>query len=305
MKKTLIASAVAAATLSTGVMAADAQQASIYGSVEVAYTNTDTNGASTNGVGDNGSTLGFTHSHMISEGVTGFMKAEFGFAADETTAGINGSDEIYVGVKGDFGSVQYGVDDTVIEWTDVVDTSEAVGIQGEIASDSEVENVQYVSPEIAEGLIIGVTIPVESQSDFAGGIAAKYSMDNLEVAAAYSMGRDNSGAANTGGAEDTVSISAVYSMDDVTVMGQYETQKDTADYIGVQGMYAMGVNQFALGYGMKANDGGTDETTIALQALHNVSDHMYVYLEYATTTDADNTPGKDVDQLAIGATYGF
>lgn len=310
MKKTLIASAVAAATLSTGVMAADAQQASIYGSVEVTYTNVDAGGATTNGVADNGSTLGFKHSHMISEGVEAFMKAEFEFRADETAAGegnggINNTDEIYIGVKGDFGSVQYGIDDTVVEWTDVVDTSENTGLAGEISAVSEVENVQYVSPEIAEGLVVGATIPVESQSNFAGALAAKYSMDNIEVALAYSMGRDNSGAAATGGAEDTISLGAVYSMDDITVMGQYETQKDAADYIALQGMYAMGQNQFVLGYGVLANDGGTDESTIALQALHNVSDNMYVYAEYTTTSDANNTDGLDVDTLALGATYSF
>jgi predicted porin len=308
MKKTLIASAVAAATLSTGVMAADAQQASIYGSVEVTYTNVDAGGATTNGVADNGSTLGFKHSHMISEGVEAFMKAEFEFRADETTAGVNNSDEIYIGVKGDFGSVQYGVDDTVVEWTDVVDTSENTGLAGEISAVSELENVQYVSPEITEGLVVGVTIPVESQSGFAGALAAKYSMDNVEVALAYSMGRDDSGAAAATPAnnpEDTISLGAVYSMDDITVMGQYETQKDAADYIALQGMYAMGQNQFVLGYGVLANDGGTDESTIALQALHNVSDNMYVYAEYTTTSDANNTDGLDVDTLALGATYSF
>jgi len=285
-------------------MAAESALA-IYGSAEVVYKNVDTGGATTNGVEDNGSTLGFTHSHMISEGVTAFMKAEFHFSADETTAGINGSDEIYVGVKGVFGSIQYGVDDTVVEWTDVVDTSEATGLEGEISAVSEIENIQYVSPEIAEGVVIGVTLPVESQSDFAGALAAKYSMDNLEVAFAYAMGRDDSGVAATGAAEDTISLGGVYTMDEITVMAQYETQADTADYIGLQGMYTMGQNQFALGYGMKANDGGTDESTIALQALHNVSDNMYVYAEYTTTSDANNTDGLDEDTLALGATYSF
>ena len=125
MKKTLIASAVAAATLSTGVMAAD-KGVDIYGNIQVVYVNQEVGDNSTNDVQDTGSTIGFKHSHMISEGVTAFAKAEFEFDADEDISGIDQSDEIYVGVKGDFGSIQYGVDDGIVEWTDVVDISEAV-----------------------------------------------------------------------------------------------------------------------------------------------------------------------------------
>ena len=69
MKKTLIASAVAAATLSTGAFAETAP-VNVFGSLEVAYTNVDNGNDTTNGVADNGSIIGFSHEHMLSEGVT-------------------------------------------------------------------------------------------------------------------------------------------------------------------------------------------------------------------------------------------
>lgn len=281
-------------------MAAD-KGIEFYGDIDVAYVHADADGNTANAVMDSDSTFGLTHSHMVSEGVTAFAKVEFEFDADETTAGINQSDEIYVGVKGDFGSVQYGVDDTVYEWVDVTDTSEFVGLEGELAADSEVENLQDVSPEIADGLTVGVTLPVESSSVFAGALAAKYAMDNLELAFAYSMGREEAGVE----AEDTIGLGATYSMDDITVMLGYESMSDTVDYIGLQGMYTMGQNQFALGYGMKSYDGAEDEATIALQALHNVTDHLFVALEYTTSTDLGGVDGADVDVLAIGANYSF
>ncbi len=314
MKKTLIASAVAAAALSTSAFAMDPatdlaerldSMPTFYGNVQLAYANKeDGAGNTTNNVVDNGSTFGITHEHAISEGTTGFLKAEFEFDADEASTGIDESDEIYIGVKGDFGSAQIGNDDTVYEWVDMVDTYEFTGIDGgELAADKEAENFQYVSPEIADGLVVGVTLPLESDSNFAGALAAKYSADNLEVAFAYSMGREEAGV----DAEDTIGLAGSYSMDDLTLIGQYETMTDTADFIGLQGMYAMGANSFALGYGMTSFDpsGAEDQSSITVQALHNVSDNMYVYLEYTTTTDVGGVDGADSDTLALGTAYAF
>jgi predicted porin len=324
MKKTLIASAITAATLSTSAFAMDAatdlaemleSMPSIYGNIQVAFTSEETNSGltgakdvSTNGVDDNGSTIGFTHEHAISEGVEGFLKAEFEFDADEDTAGIDQTDEFYVGVRGEFGSIQYGKDETVYDWTGMTDTAENAGIGGEISDDDQLENIQYVSPEIADGLVVGVTVPVESDATFAGALAAKYSADNLEVAFAYAMSRDeglDDGSVDKG--EDTIGLAAAYTMDDLTLIAQYETQSDTEDFIGVQGMYTMGQNVFALGYGMTSFDGSglEDQSTIYLQALHNLSDHMYVYLEYVNDTDIEGDDGNDKDLLTVGATYAF
>jgi hypothetical protein len=58
---------------------------------------------------------------------------------------------------------------------------------------------------------------------------------------------------------------------------------------------------------MKSFDaaGSEDESTIALQALHNVSSNMYVYLEYTMAADIDGNDGNDLDTLALGAAYSF
>jgi len=125
----------------------------------------------------------------------------------------------------------------------------------------------------------------------------------LDVVLAYSMGREEAGV----DAEDTIGLAGTYSMDDITLIGQYETMSDAADFIGVQGMYSMGANVFALGYGMTSYDASAleDTSSIYVQALHNVSDNMYVYLEYTTTTDVGGADGADLDVLAIGTAYSF
>jgi len=340
MKKTLIASAVAAATLSSTAFAMDPasdlaarldSMPTIYGNIQLAWANetVDVGGAngetSTNEFGDNGSTIGFKHTHAISDGLEGFFKAEFHFDADETGNGANPGlgeklDEAYIGVKGDFGSVQAGTDDTVYEWVDVLDMYEYAGLEGELASDKEGDNIQYVSPSFS-GLTVGATIPVDSDSNFGGQIAAKYGMDNIEAVLAYSIGRDEGTCPDScTSAGDAIGLAVSVGIDDLTLSAQYETKdesvsnaKDSEDMWGLLANYGMGANNFALGYAIvtEENGGGnaeTDTSGIYFQALHNLSDHMYVYLEYLTTTEEDDdaaTEDVDTDTLAIGATYAF
>jgi predicted porin len=311
MKKTLIASAIAA-TLSVNAFADEAADLAskinamptVYGSIELVHVSTDNDVVTDHEFADNGSTIGIMHEHAVSEGVTAFAKAEFEFGADDknTSNGIDTLDEAYIGLRGDFGSVQVGSDETVYDWIDVLDTSEAVGI-GAINEQNEGDNLQYVSPEIAEGLTLGLTAPIDSDTNFGGALAAKYAVDNLEVALGYAMGREEGGV----DAEDIIGLGVTFSMDALTLLAQYETQKDTADLYGVMGMYTMGQNVFALGYQMISPDfaGSEDQSDIYVQALHNLSDNAYIYLEYLMQTDVAGVADADLDTLAVGATYKF
>ena len=86
--------------------------------------------------------------------------------------------------------------------------------------------------------------------------------------------------------QDAIGIAAAMMMGDLTLQAQYETldesesnAKDGGGYTAVQALYSMGATTFALGYGMYGSDGdgaNDDQSTIYLQALHNVSDNMYV-----------------------------
>jgi predicted porin len=307
MKKTLIASAIAA-TLSVNAFADDhaakTAMPTVYGSIELVHLSTDNDALTTHEFQDNGSTIGISHEHAVSEGLTAFALIDMEFEADDenTSSGLNVVDEAYIGLRGDFGSVQAGTFDTVYEWVDVLDTSEAVGL-GAIFEPNNGDNIQYVSPVIADGLTLGVTAPVDSDTNFGGALAAKYAVDNLSVALAYTMGREEGGF----DAEDIIGLGVSFSMDELTLLAQYETQKDTADLFGVMGMYTMGQNVFALGYQMISPDfsGAEDQSDIYVQALHNLSSNAYIYLEYLMQTDIGGTADADLDTLAIGATYKF
>src|SRR5690606_22855319 len=89
MKKTLIASAIAAATISGTALAQESNLPTVYGNIQYVAYHADVAGGA-NGLehADNGSTLGVLHDHEIAPGITGFFKLELdGFNADDKSYG--------------------------------------------------------------------------------------------------------------------------------------------------------------------------------------------------------------------------
>jgi hypothetical protein len=116
--------------------------------------------------------------------------------------------------------------------------------------------------------------------------------------------------------QDAIGLAAAMMMGDLTLQAQYETldettsgAKDGGDYIGVQALYNMGANTFVAGYGIYGTDANgpvdDDQSTIYLQALHNVSDNLYVYLEANQSDGYNNVKDAENTATAIGATYYF
>lgn len=338
MKKTLIASAIAAATFSGGAIAQSELSASelaakmdsmpsVYGNIQYALIYNDVAGGD-HGVDhrDNGSTLGVLHDHEIAPGITGFFKIELeGIGADDKAGsdGIDGLDEAYIGVKGDsFGQVWVGSDDSTYE--SAIDTIanfyEAADLSiGGSYDTGEGDLVQYMSPSFG-GLTLGAAVQVNGDSKTGGKsypyqLAAIYTMDNLELAFAmdsndgeleYSSANDLS--TNN---ENTYGLRGTYTAGDLSVTGEYQTRKDVGDLYGVQGVYVMGPNQFALSYelGVADDANDTEQSTVTVQALHNVSDHMYVYVEGYLGGGDDGIYGvadeSEESVAALGAVYYF
>ena len=358
MKKTLIASAVAAAALSTSAFAMDPatelaekldSMPTIYGNIQLVASYADAElekiggvsgangGGSDYDFADNGSTIGFKHSHEIAPGLTAFLKAEFEFSAAEKSdanqgggGGLAETDEAYIGLKGDFGSVWAGTNDTIYEtWVeDTTDHFEFFGVVGEAEANlgnTEDRTIEYVSPSMG-GLQLGVAYQMNGQYEAIskGGdgtrdnliVGAKYSMDALTLAAVY--GNNEA----TAGANGAIGVSAEYQADSLKVGFAYEAQEDLVNVGTLLGVYTMGANQFALAFAMAEEDGtGRDGevNTVTLQALHNMSDNFYVYTEaqfadgdeitnLADTTgngEGDSVADLSASQVVVGATYIF
>jgi len=327
MKKTLLASAIAAVTFSGGAFAQSEMSAaelaakmdsmpSVYGNIQYALIHDSVDGGESSlDHRDNGSTIGFKHSHEIAPGIEGFFKAEMEFTADQKGGGngLTDLDEAYIGIKGDsFGQVWVGSDDSTYERA--IDTianfyeAADLSIGGDYET-GEGDLIQYASPSFG-GLTIGAAVQVNGDAN--GGdksypyqLAAIYSMDALELAVAM-----DSNDASAGDNENTYGLRGTYTVGDLSFTGEYQTRKDAGDVYGVQGVYAMGANQFALSYeAFSADNNGTDNNTVTLQALHNVSDHMYVYFEGYLGGGDDNAYGvpdeSEASVAALGAVYYF
>ncbi len=336
MKKTLIASAVAAAALSTSAFAMDPaselaskldSMPTVYGNIQLAWYHADVDpGGSESALIDNGSTIGFKHSHEISPGITAFLKAELEFDADDKAGngGLSGFDEAYIGVKGDFGKVWVGSDDSTYErGVDIISNHWEFG-DGAIDTASydtgEGDLVQYTTPSMA-GFEVGVAVQINGDGEkgdksYPYQLSVTYSLDALTVAfaldsndgdRAYSSATDGS-APND---ENTYGLMASYDMGDFGLTGEYHTRSDVESTYGLMGTYSMGANTFAAGYVMIESDapGSSEESSgVALQALHNLSDHMYVWTEaYFVNSDPGvaGTADSDGTVLAMGAAYVF
>jgi len=323
MKKTILASAIAAATFSGAALAQESNLPTVYGNIQYALTYTDAEtkgGVSSHGLEhfDNGTTLGIVHDHEIAPGITGFLKLELdGFGADEKDSDGSNIDEAYIGVKGDaFGQVWVGSDDSMYE-TSVDEIGEFWEIGSGISNNyttGEGDLVQYLSPDFG-GLKLGAAVQINGDTDtgvskksYPWQLAAMYEVDALELAVAVDS---NDGDGNN---ENSYGLRASFNLDALRLTGQFETRKDVADTFGIMGVYTLGANQFALAYQLEDKDSGDKNDVITLQALHNLSDHMYVYVEgYVSSADENETyevgngvfVGDERSTLALGAVYYF
>ncbi|MDX1466493.1 MAG: porin, partial [Halomonas sp.] len=169
MKKTLLATAIAGALAASGAQAAtvynqDGTKLDLYGNLQLAYAATESDVSedgeerqisTTDGIVDNGSTLGVAGEHVIYDGLTGYFKYEFEGDADEIkgAGGLDTGDQAYFGLKGNFGDARIGSWDPLIddwiqdpitnnEFFDVSDSnSRIVGVETR-----EGDKVSYMSP---------------------------------------------------------------------------------------------------------------------------------------------------------------
>lgn len=350
MKKTLIASAVAAATFSGAALAQDPtltaselaakmdSMPTVYGNIQyaIAHDNFD-GGPSSVEHFDNGSTLGVAHDHAIANGITGFFKIELdGFGADEKDSTGANIDEAYIGVKGaSFGQVWVGSDDSTYERAvdEIAQFYEVATLNiGPSYTTGEGDLIQYMSPSFGglsiwaavqfngdgetttEQVVVGgeiVDVTTNNDKSYPYQLAALYEVDALELA--FAMDSNDNGGNN----ENTYGLRASFNLDNLRLTGEFHTRKDVGDLYGLMGVYTLGANQFALSYELAEADNAADtqRDTITLQALHNVSDHMYVYFEgylgggddvYEYTDSLGNDAETDERSIAaVGAVYYF
>ena len=262
MKKTLLATAIAASMAATGAQAAtvynqDGTKLDLYGNLQFAYANTnDADGESTDELADNGSTLGVKGEHMISEGLAGYFKYEFEGDADEIkgAGGLDTGDQAYMGLKGNFGDARLGSWDPLIddwiqdpitnnEYFDVSDSNQNIfGIE----DSREGNKLAYTSPSLA-GFQFAVGTQYEGDAEdnnLETGVGAA----GPNAGQSFSVQNDSdSNASFFGGLKYTAgafSVAAVYdnldNNDGTYITGPYAGQEfDAGEQYGITAQYTV------------------------------------------------------------------
>ncbi|XKE44626.1 porin [Halomonas organivorans] len=329
MKKTLLATAIAGAMAASGAQAAtvynqDGTKLDIYGNIQLAYSSLKNDaGDSEDQIADNGSTFGFAAQHAITSDLTGYLKLEFDdFDASEIkTAGRQqGGDEAYVGIRGNFGDVRLGNDDTLFnDWVqDPLALYEFFGVttSGTSGGEQEHDKLTYFSPSLG-----GFQFAVETQykgdaedeiqtgggdSEASFGAVAKYTVGGLAFTAGYD---DRAAVEETGTTAEGEQYGGniQYTIDTLRLTAKYEVNAfdddavgDT-DLAGISARYGYGMGDV---YGVWQNvdpDNGDERDEVVIGGTYSVSDAMYVWAE-AGWFDEENDSG---DGFATGVAYLF
>jgi predicted porin len=356
MKKTLIASAIAATTFAGTALAQGQDEATpadlmvmlenmptIYGNVQLVYTYTDSDLAGSGGqLRDNGSTIGVKHSAEIAPGVEAFGKIELeGINADdkgangEDNSGLNELDEAYIGVRGDsFGEIWVGSDDSAYERLigDYGNWIYEVGTLNPYTSytTGEGDLVQYMSPSFG-GLTFNGAVQINGSADdehdensYPYQLAASYSIDTLTMSLVM-----DSNDSSTGNNNNSYGVAFEYGIDNLVLDAYYDHREGVEDatindgdpfagqqggfvgdagrdQFGLMGTYSIGPNTFRLSYEFADADTVDFESDILmLQALHNLNENMYVYVEAGQRNNEADGIDEEINQGNVGAVYYF
>ncbi len=326
MKKTVTALAIAAAMGATSAHAADfkvndATTFSVYGNLQYIYIDqNNAAGDSESELTDNGSTFGVEGEHKWDNGLTGYFRAEWEYRADEKEGdgGISDTDEVFAGIKGNFGTVQIGTWDGIFQdsISDPLNPFEATGMT-EANGDSEVgDQIAYFSPNFG-----GFTFELQAayEGDAADSGSSPYGDDSLgdgdstfQAVAKYTtdmfavhLGYDDRGYEED--ADGNIGLTGVVNLAPVTLaakleqVGEDSAGNGEAQLYALTGSYDYGVGAVTAAVQEIDPDEGDSRTEFLINANYNVASNFYVYVEGGwldKNEDAD-------DYVSTGAVYSF
>ena len=290
MKKTIIAAALSAAVAAPAAMA----DVSIYGKAHLAMEFADNNG---DNIDSNASRFGIKASEDLGNGMSSFVKFEFGADAIDGDNGLTARDA-FMGLKGDFGTltvgrmaspakaVLYGTGN--VQLADANNGNDFAG--GFNSKGTRVSNAAAYGTKVG-----GMNLTVATVGDDAG--------DNF-ADKAFALSTDIGGAhvavahINSDAGSDLTIFGAKMSMDAMTVGVVYEDLEDTNDTMGVSVSFAAGSNVISASYSTRDADAAgvadIDRTTLGLE--HKLSKKTSVYASYG---DVDNGASSDVTSLGM------
>ena len=273
----------------------------LYGKVNVSVVNSDSGSEDTWKLNSNASRIGLKGSTQVSEGLTVFYKTEFQVDVDGD-GDVFKQRNIYAGVKGSFGSVLAGKNDTPTKLAqkkiDLFNDLEGdiKGPNKTFAGEERMSNiVAYTTPKYANFSATYAVMPGEkdggSFSD-ATSYSVNYSKGDLYVAVA--------GDSNVKGA-DLVRVVSQYKVD-AWQLGLMYQENDTTDESGYFASAAYKIDNitYKAQYGSNENDtDGSDKTTLSLGADFKLAKNTKSFVFFTENESSDEASSTKTFGLGL------
>ncbi|UJF24286.1 porin [Suttonella sp. R2A3] len=298
MKKSLIALAVAAGSIA----AVQADTTTLYGSLGYSISVADSTGEGKTAVDklqENVWDLQTTTSKIGVKGTEDLGNGLQAFFKFEGTGALADSRYAYIGLKGDFGTVTIGRQDSVWKLaTTYNDIFNDVYFKGHMGTGRVPKAISYVSPSmgglnLAGAIILDGDASVIKTSDNKGvdayQIGALYNNNGLFAGAAYHF--QHGDASSPKATTEFVGLNIGYSNDTFKVGFGAEHQASADEYYNLAGEYYFGQNTLRAGIGYETND--DKDLEIALGYQYNLSQRTYAWVEGTyLKSDADAKDGN-------------
>jgi len=296
--------------LSTLSLSTYAANVDIYGKANLSVQSSDDGQGSYSEIKSNASRLGFKGNHSLDNGLEVIFRAEYQVDLDgDSEAGENITDRNqYVGLRGNFGEVLVGINDTVLKQsqgkTDLFNDLNA-DIKKLWKGDNRLsDNITYKSPNMS-GFQLGVTYIVEDDIDGedAYSVAVSFGDAKLKKSKLFASIAQDSEVAGYDITRATVQAKIA----DFTVGLVAQTQEKIDGSAEMDGYmtsikYSMNKVTFKAQYQMADFKNSADKAGASIGIDYKLDSNAKLYSFY-TNFDIKNSPDKDY--LGVGLEYKF
>ena len=251
--------------------------------------------------------FGIRGTEDLSSGLQAFYRFEFN-AYDNGLSGEEGTRYAYLGLRGDFGTLTLGRQDTLFKQaTSFNDNFQNVYFKYHHGPNRLSKVISYVSPDMS-GFTIGASMVLDGDNSVIKGSDSK-GIDAWEAAAFYEANGIFAGGAyqsrDAGRKTDKYYGGSVgYKNDTFKVGFGYEKQDKADSYYNLAGEYYLGNNTFRAGFGYDDGKGKNDWFEYALGYQYNLSERTYTWVE--GTYNAPRAKGKDDNyEVVVGVRHDF
>ncbi|MBB1310155.1 MULTISPECIES: porin [Pseudoalteromonas] len=280
----------------------------VYGKANVSVQSSDDGEGSFSEIKSNASRIGFKGSENISDGLEAIYKFEFQVNVSDDSKDTVTSRNQYVGLKGGFGQLVIGRNDTALKQSqgklDLFDN-----LEGDIKNLFKGENrlsdtVTYSSKDLS-GFKVLATYVAEKDSDGDSGysLALTYGDAGLKKSNVYASVAADSEV----NGYDVVRATVQGKVADFKLGAMYQSQEKVdgsgdADGYLVNAAYTLDSNTFKVQYQVMDFDAGDKKSAISAGVDHSLSKNTKLFAFY---TNFDMDSNVDQDYLGVGMEYKF